>query len=77
MIKLFTDSTIDLTPAECDRLGVTTVPLTIHFGDQSYREGIDMTHKEFYRRLRESDAHHLPDQSCPICGSLAPAPGRA
>ena len=65
MIKLFTDSTIDLTPAECDRLGVTTVPLTIHFGDQSYREGIDMTHKEFYRRLRESDAMPTTSQINP------------
>jgi DegV family protein with EDD domain len=74
MIKLFTDSTIDLTPAECDRLGVTTVPLTIHFGDQSYWEGIDMTHKEFYRRLRESDAMPTTSQINPAQFAAAFAP---
>ncbi len=61
MFKLFADSTIDLTPEQCDQLGVTTVPLTIHFGDQTFRDGIDMTHKEFYRRLRAADT--LPTTS--------------
>ena len=43
------------------QMGITTVPLTIHFGEQSYRDGVDMTHKEFYRRLRAADT--LPTTS--------------
>lgn len=61
MTRLFADSTIDLTPEECQQMGITTVPLTIHFGEQSYRDGVDMTHKEFYRRLRAADT--LPTTS--------------
>lgn len=66
MFKLFADSTIDLAPEQCEQLGVTTVPLTIHFGEQSYRDGVDMTHKEFYSRLRAADKLPTTSQVNPV-----------
>lgn len=61
MIRLFADSTCDFTPQQAQELDIHTVPLTIHFGSQDYRDGIDMSHKEFYQKLRASDV--LPTTS--------------
>jgi DegV family protein with EDD domain len=50
---IVTDSTADIPPEAAQRLDLTVVPCNIHFGGQSFREGIDLTRQEFYRRLRE------------------------
>lgn len=51
MLHVVTDSTSDLTRAEAERLGVTVVPLTVRFGDEQFRDGVDIETDEFYRRL--------------------------
>ena len=38
-------------------------PLKVHFGDETYRDGVDMTHDEFYAKLASSSA--LPTTSQP------------
>jgi DegV family protein with EDD domain len=38
-----------------DDLGIHVVPLTLHWGDESYRDGVDIQAEEFYQRLAESD----------------------
>jgi DegV family protein with EDD domain len=51
-VHVVTDSTAHFTdPTLPQRLDVTIVPQTILFGRQSYREGIDITTEEFFRRL--------------------------
>jgi len=50
-----TDSTSDIPPEIAQRLDITVVPCQIHFGGQTYRDGIDMSRQEFYRRLRNSE----------------------
>jgi DegV family protein with EDD domain len=50
-VRIVTDSTCDL-PAELIRnYNVAVVPLYINFGKKEYRDGIDMTRAEFYKRL--------------------------
>ncbi len=55
MIKIIADSTCDLTGEELKAWSITTLPLTIHFGDKSYRDGIDISKKEFYEKLATAD----------------------
>lgn len=61
MIRIITDSTCDLRPAHREALGVDVVPLSVHFGDEVLRDGIDITNEEFYRRLRAAET--LPSTS--------------
>lgn len=61
MIKIIADSTCDLTGEELKAWSITTLPLTIHFGDKSYRDGIDISKREFYEKLAE--AKTLPTTS--------------
>lgn len=61
MIRIVTDSTSDFTAQRAAELGVTLLPLSVHFGDEAFRDGIDITQAEFYRRLAEVDT--LPTTS--------------
>lgn len=61
MIRIITDSTCDL-PAERRReLGVEVLPLSVHFGTEAFRDGVDITNAEFYGRLAQ--AKELPTTS--------------
>ncbi len=51
MVKILTDSSCDLSPARCEELGVEMLPITVNFGDESYRAHIDMSNDEFYEKL--------------------------
>jgi DegV family protein with EDD domain len=62
-VKIVTDSTSDLTPEIVDELGITVVPLHVSIGNVTYRDGIDLTTPEFYRRLTENKI--LPTTSAP------------
>jgi DegV family protein with EDD domain len=65
-VKIVTDSTADLPRDLAVELGITIVPLQIHFGDEVYRDGVDLTSSEFYRMLESSPA--LPKTSAPAPG---------
>ncbi len=51
MVKILTDSSCDLSPAQCEELGVEMLPLTVNFGETSYRANIDISNEEFYEKL--------------------------
>jgi DegV family protein with EDD domain len=51
LVKVVTDSVSDISPAIADSLGITVVPLNIVIGGITYRDGVDLTTDEFYRRL--------------------------
>jgi len=51
-VGIVTDSTCDVPPEELDALGVKMVPLTVHFGDEHFRDWVDMRPEEFYKRLK-------------------------
>lgn len=65
---MVTDSTADLTPEMVEELGVTIVPLQVIFGNEAYREGVDITTEEFYERLVKS--RQLPTTSAPSVGDF-------
>jgi len=68
-VKIVTDSTSDLTPTIANELGITVVPLYVHFADQFYRDGIDLTTEAFYQKLTENKV--LPTTSAPPPGVFA------
>lgn len=52
-IRIITDSSADLTPADAQRLGVEVVSMSIQFGDRSYLDGVDLEKSQFYQLLAE------------------------
>ncbi|MFL7808397.1 MAG: DegV family protein [Anaerolineae bacterium] len=63
MIKIVTDSTCYLPPALLTEHGIPIVPLSIAFGSESYREGIDIDTETFFYKLAR--APDLPQTSQP------------
>lgn len=52
MVRVVTDSTSDLPPAVAAELGITVVPAQVQFGNEVYRDGVDLGSDEFYRLLQ-------------------------
>lgn len=65
MIRIVTDSTSDLLPDQAAALGVEVVPLTVRFGDEQFRDGIDLTPDDFYRRLPDTPVQPSTSQPTP------------
>ena len=63
-VRIIVDSTADLTPQVRSRL--TVVPLTIHFGEEHFIDGVTITHKEFYEKLIECDTLPTTSQATPF-----------
>ena len=51
MVKIIVDSTSDIPQEEAARLGITVVPLTVRFGEEEFRDGVDLLPAEFFTRL--------------------------
>ncbi|MBQ8802645.1 MAG: DegV family protein [Tyzzerella sp.] len=60
-VRIIVDSTADLTPAVKERVKI--VPLTVHFGEEEYLDGVTMDYVQFYDKLVSCDA--LPTTSQP------------
>ena len=62
-VRVVTDSTSDIPPEVAEELGIVVVPLHIHFGEETYDDGVTISKDEFYQRLISEDA--LPKTSAP------------
>ena len=70
-VKVVTDSVADLPPQVVKELVITVIPLNVRFGEEVYRDGIDLTSEQFYDRLAHSQI--LPVTSVPSPGTFAEA----
>lgn len=61
MIEIITDSTCDISPAAAEEMGIRVLHLTVQFGEESFRDGLDISNADFYGRLRT--AQTLPTTS--------------
>jgi DegV family protein with EDD domain len=52
-VAIITDSTAYLEPGVAQNLDITVVPLDIHLGDETLRDGIDITPEAFFQRLEQ------------------------
>ena len=64
-----TDSTADLPDEWRKRHEIDVVPLKVLFGEETFRDGVDMNNEEFFRRLATSAK--LPTTSAPSPGEFA------
>lgn len=71
MIRIVADTTSGLTPDVAQRLGIPLIPQIINFGDQSFREGIDLDTAGFMARLRAGK--DLPKTAAPYPGDFISA----
>ena len=68
-VRVVTDAGSDIAQEEAGRLGITVVPVYIRFGDEIYRDGIDIGIDEFYHKLANSPVH--PATAAPSPGEFA------
>lgn len=62
-VKIVTDSLSDITSDLAGELGITVVPLYVRFGETVYKDRVEITTEEFYRRLVSEAA--LPSTTQP------------
>lgn len=65
-VRIITDSTADLPPALVSALGIVVVPLNVHFGTETFLDGVTITPDAFYARLQQE--RQLPKTTQPSIG---------
>ena len=65
-VKVVTDSTCDIPVTVAQELGITVVPLYVHFGAEAYRDGVDLSTEDFYRKLATDSAHPVTAAIPPV-----------
>jgi DegV family protein with EDD domain len=69
MTRIVVDSTCDLPEDRMKELGIEMVPLQVRFGDETFRDKIDLDGEAFFDRLEK--ATQLPTTSQPSPGDFA------
>ncbi len=67
---IVTDSTADMGPLAAAN-GVTVVPLTIRFGNEEFRDGVDLSSEQFYAKLETSPQPPITAQPTPAAFEAA------
>lgn len=67
-VAVMTDTTAYIPEDVREKYNIHIVPLSVVFGDESFREEFDITTEEFYNKVRESDK--LPTTSQPAIGEV-------
>lgn len=70
-VAIVTDSTSDLQPETAAAHGITVVPLDVHFGNEVYRDQVDISTDEFMKKMDATDK--LPTTSQPSVGTFETA----
>lgn len=70
-VAIVTDSTSDIEPKKAGELGIAVVPLFVVFGDKSYRDYVELSRAEFYRKLASEPV--LPITSQPTAAMFEAA----
>ena len=53
-IQIIIDSMVDMPKDILNKFNIIVMPLTIIFGDEEYRDGVDLTYAQFYEKLSQS-----------------------
>lgn len=64
-IKIVTDSTSDIPIDLASSLGITIVPGYVRFGNDTYRDGTDISAEAFYQKLVNSPFHQITSEPTP------------
>jgi DegV family protein with EDD domain len=55
-VKVVTDSTAYFEAGTAKAIGISVVPLRIHFGDEVYEDGVNLSTDEFFRRMERASS---------------------
>jgi DegV family protein with EDD domain len=64
-IKIVTDSGSDLPADIIKEFGISIVPVYVYFGETAYKDGVDISPDELYKRLVESPVYPKTTQPMP------------
>lgn len=62
-VKIVTDSVADIPAEVVAELGISIIPVLLRFGEEIYRDGIDITTDEFFKKLKSNKV--MPTTSVP------------
>jgi DegV family protein with EDD domain len=65
-VKIVTDSSADIPPQLLKELDITVVPLYVRFGNDVYRDKVDISDEEFYKKLVRGDIFPATSQPTPL-----------
>jgi DegV family protein with EDD domain len=65
MVKIVTDSCSDITAELARELGISVVRLYVQFGNEIYRDNVDLSTEEFYHKLATSKIHPTTSTATP------------
>jgi DegV family protein with EDD domain len=65
VVKILTDSTSDIPAKISKNLDITIVPVYVYFGLEEYKDGVNLTEAEFYKKLATSRFHPSTSQPSP------------
>jgi len=68
-VKIVTDSGSDISPEEARKLGISLVPTYVRFGDEVFRDRVDLGVDDFYAKLVTSSIY--PSTAAPSPGDFA------
>jgi DegV family protein with EDD domain len=74
-VRIVTESVCDLPAQMAKELGITVIPLPVHFGNEVYRDGVDISTEEFYQKLETSKV--FPTTAIPPPGDFINAYDKA
>lgn len=69
MIKIVTDSALDVPPDMVEAYGITVVPVFVNIGERGYQEGVELSRQEFYENLEKYEPY--PTTAAPAPGTFA------
>jgi DegV family protein with EDD domain len=73
-VRIVTDSSCDIPPEIAQTLDIVVVPMNIHFGTETFQEGVTLSRHEFYERLlREAPNLQVDPSKAPKTSQ--PSPG--
>ena len=64
-VKVITDSTSDIPRDVAEKLDVGIIPIYVRFGENTYRDGVDISNDQFYSMLTSSTMHPATSQPNP------------
>lgn len=64
-VKFIIDAGCDLNMQQADAMGVMLIPMTIRFGTEEYRSGVDISNEEFYQKLTACKENPTTSQPTP------------
>ena len=65
-VRIITDSACDIEPLEAKELGLTIIPLKTMFGEEEFLDGVNISHKQFFEKLIESEQIPITSQATPF-----------